>query len=175
MSEELKPCPMCGRNIELHYVLRESDHPNDDDLLEARPSCHCPLSLKESAGYGEEEEQENARIRIIEYWNKLSRKLNRACTSEVINAWNAIQRPLRWTNELPKEPGWYWNMRQGYPEEMTISWYSETRLANLYTDGKDIWAGPIPQPEDEAGMRCIPQNPKPFPLGAKLPAGLRRK
>lgn len=60
----------------------------------------------------------------------------------------SMSRPLRWTNGPPKEPGWYWNMRQGYPKEMTISWYSETRLANLYTDGKDIWAGPIPEPEE---------------------------
>lgn len=65
--------------------------------------------------------------------------------------WNTLARyprPLRWSKKPPKEPGWYWNMRQGYPKEMTISWYSETRLANLYTDGKDIWAGPIPEPEE---------------------------
>lgn len=59
-----------------------------------------------------------------------------------------MSRHLPWTNKPPKEPGWYWNMRQGYPKEMTIFWYSETRLANLYTDGKDIWAGPIPEPEE---------------------------
>lgn len=127
MSEELKPCPMCGRNIELHYVLRESDHPNDDDLLEARPSCHCPLSLKESAGYGEEEEQENARIRIIEYWNKLSL-------------------PPRWTNEPPKEPGWYWIRDYGKRIHIVDVGCDMTEYEpQPYRE----WAGPIPQPEDE--------------------------
>lgn len=62
--------------------------------------------------------------------------------------WNAMPRRLRWTKETPTEPGWYWNRREGHPEEMTISWYSETRLGNLYTDGKDLWAGPIPEPEE---------------------------
>ena len=81
-------------------------------------------------------------------WNCFCRGSVKASISEAIESWNAMQRPLRWTNEPPKEPGWYWNMRQGYPKEMTISWYSETRLANLYTDGKDIWAGPIPEPEE---------------------------
>lgn len=64
MSEGLKPCPMCGRNINLYYHLRESDHPYDDDILEARPSCHCPLVLTEGAGYGDEEEQEKAKVGI---------------------------------------------------------------------------------------------------------------
>lgn len=81
-------------------------------------------------------------------WDCLCRGSSRHRTDDAVKQWNALPRRLRWSKEPPKEPGWYWNMRQGYPKEMTISWYSETRLANLYTDGKDIWAGPIPEPEE---------------------------
>lgn len=81
-------------------------------------------------------------------WDCFMRGTRLLSPDKAIKAWNALPRRLRWSKEPPKEPGWYWNMRQGYPKEMTISWYSETRLANLYTDGKDIWAGPIPEPEE---------------------------
>lgn len=41
-------------------------------------------------------------------WNCFCRGSIKASISEAIESWNAMQRPLRWTNEPPKEPGWYW-------------------------------------------------------------------
>lgn len=129
MSEELKPCPLCGRSIQLYYKLRESDHPYDDDLLEAWPSCHCPLSLKESAGYGEEEEQKKAKIGLIEYWNILPR----------------YPRPLRWTKEPPKEPGWYWV--RDYGKRIHIVDVG-CNMTEYEPQPHREWAGPIPEPEE---------------------------
>lgn len=74
MSEKLKPCPKCGENVEMVFSLNESNHPHDDDYLEARPSCGCRLFFKASAGYYDEEERENARLSIIEDWNELCRE-----------------------------------------------------------------------------------------------------
>ena len=129
MSEELKPCPLCGRSIQLYYKLRESDHPYDDDLLEAWPSCHCPLSLKESAGYGEEEEQKKAKIGLIEYWNILPR----------------YPRPLRWTKEPPKEPGWYWVRDYGKRIHIVDVGCNMTKYE---PQPHREWAGPIPKPRN---------------------------
>lgn len=134
MSEGLKPCPLCGRSIQLYYKLRESDHPYDDDLLEAWPSCHCPLSLKESAGYDEEEKQKEAKIELIGHWNVLPR----------------YPRPLRWTTDPPKEPGWYWNMNIHHPNEAYPVFYATSRLGTLKNvSGDERWAGPIPMPSEK--------------------------
>lgn len=129
MSEGLKPCPLCGRSIQLYYKLRESDHPYDDDLLEAWPSCHCPLSLKESAGYGEEEKQKEAKIELIGHWNVLPR----------------YPRPLRWTKELPKKPGWYWlRCFEQSASIINVACDLTEYEAKPYIE----WAGPIPEPEE---------------------------
>lgn len=74
MPEELKPCPKCKENVELYFSLHESDHPHDDDYLEARPSCGCRFLFKYSVGYNDEEEREDAKRCLIENWNDFCRE-----------------------------------------------------------------------------------------------------
>lgn len=98
-------------------------------------------------------------------WNCLCRGSSRHRTSDAIKAWNALPRPLRWTNEPPKEPGWYWwrtdkwndvqivfvdrwifckTHRLGFSAKFLKNWKKEHDVAAL--DGE--WAGPIPEPEE---------------------------
>lgn len=73
-----------------------------------------------------------------------------------------MSRCLRWTNEPPKEPGWYWHEEDhekqpvyvfhGATQEGEISLY-----AQFFNEGYEVhkiesmsgkWAGPIPEPEE---------------------------
>ena len=75
-----------------------------------------------------------------------------------------MQRPLRWTNEPPKEPGWYWHEENhgGKHPAHVFRVVTSTKETGIYVrffgqpadvihkidhiSGK--WAGPIPEPEE---------------------------
>ena len=60
-------------------------------------------------------------------------------------AWNPLPRPLAWTDEPPKVPGWYWcrdendeeNARIIFPNIRKTKWRDKQ------------WAGPIPEPKEQ--------------------------
>jgi len=65
--------------------------------------------------------------------------------------------PLRWTKELPTQPGWYWDRWPLMPEQVSISRITRTpgsRSLHLVENGPlelyrgREWAGPIPMPEE---------------------------
>lgn len=58
----------------------------------------------------------------------------------------AIQCPLRWTKEPPKEPGWYW-LRCFEQSASIINVACD--LTEYEAKPHIEWAGPIPEPEGE--------------------------
>lgn len=74
-----------------------------------------------------------------------------------------MQRPLRWTNEPPKEPGWYWHeedhekqpvyvFRAATPEGETAlyaQFFGEGDVVHKIERMSGKWAGPIPEPKSE--------------------------
>ena len=95
-------------------------------------------------------------------WNCFCRGSVKASISEAIESWNAMQRPLRWTNEPPKEPGWYWHeedhekqpvyvFRAATPEGETAlyaQFFGEGDVVHKIERMSGEWAGPIPEPEE---------------------------
>lgn len=98
-------------------------------------------------------------------WDCFMRGTRLLSPDKAIKAWNALPRRLRWTNEPPKEPGWYWwrtdkwndaqivfvdrwifckTHRLGFSAKFLKNWKKEHDVAAL--DGE--WAGPIPEPEE---------------------------
>ena len=65
-----------------------------------------------------------------------------------IAAWNGLPRPLRWTQEAPKEPGWYWTKGSDFTKK---AWLMEILPYELEMAEWNInwwWAGPIQTPEE---------------------------
>ena len=70
---------------------------------------------------------------------------------------------MKWTNEPPKETGWYWVRKSYYAQSAIIVCveynykkvlsarceFANRRLSLWTKDGYDEWAGPIPEPEEE--------------------------
>lgn len=78
-------------------------------------------------------------------WNCFCRGSVKASISEAVRAWNAMQRPLRWTKETPKEPGWYWIRDYGKRIHIVDMGCDMTEYEpQPYRE----WAGPIPEPEE---------------------------
>ena len=69
------------------------------------------------------------------------RKMDRDNAAAV---WNALPRPLRWTNEPPTEAGWYWFRNLSKPQIVHTS-----GIKNRKPHPADEWAGPIQEPEEE--------------------------
>lgn len=77
---------------------------------------------------------------------------------EVFEVVNAAK--LRWTEDVPKVPGWYWMKHQrGSVEIVRLEYYLDIDFTVSYTDTEcsdrlsevdkhTMWAGPIPQPQD---------------------------
>lgn len=78
-------------------------------------------------------------------WNCLCRGSSRHRTSDAIKAWNALPRPLRWTKEPPKEPGWYWI--RDYRKRIHIVDVG-CDMTEYEPQPYREWAGPIPEPEE---------------------------
>lgn len=71
---------------------------------------------------------------------------------KAIDWWNSLPRPLKWTNELPKIPGMYWNRSSRHPKDMYVIRVSEDKIElyeTLYCPSDEQWAGPIPEPHEE--------------------------
>ena len=97
-------------------------------------------------------------------WNCFCRGSVKASISEAIESWNAMQRPLRWTKEPPKEMGWYWheeNHGGKHPAHVfrVVTSAGETGIyVRFFGQPTDVihkidhisgkWAGPIPEPEE---------------------------
>lgn len=87
---------------------------------------------------------------IKESYDKLSLEV-----FEIVN-----ETKLRWTEEVPDTPGWYWAKWPGGGAEIVhIVEYPGTNLTVFYMDSeissklseidkRIMWAGPIPQPQD---------------------------
>ena len=62
---------------------------------------------------------------------------------QTIARWNALPRALRWTNEPPRGPGWYWyrNCDNDNVKIMHI-----TSIPFGIVSGSQSYAGPIPEP-----------------------------
>lgn len=60
---------------------------------------------------------------------------------DAIAAWNALPRPLRWTKELPTEPGWYWFRNLSKPQIVHLNGVKDRK-----PHPADEWAGPIQEP-----------------------------
>ena len=77
---------------------------------------------------------------------------------------------MKWTDKPPTEPGWYWHKiykgtfrgvpvyehRCSYVYSRTITKKNGQKIIQITADGIDItqlkgrWAGPIPEPEEDA-------------------------
>ncbi len=97
-------------------------------------------------------------------WDCLCRGSSRHRTDDAVKQWNALPRRLRWTNEPPKEPGWYWHEENhgGKHPAHVFRVVTSTKETGIYVrffgqpadvihkidhiSGK--WAGPIPEPEE---------------------------
>lgn len=64
---------------------------------------------------------------------------------------------MKWTREMPTQPGWYWFRFVGPTEEPTVVNVTVMQGQLLVYDARDQdwmaidegeWAGPIPEPED---------------------------
>lgn len=84
---------------------------------------------------------------------------------KAIAAWNALPRRLKWTQEKPTGPGWYWwrfeknivphmvyvvhesTMRPVQTDRMLILYPNSKKELDVETRGGE-WAGPIQEPED---------------------------
>ena len=66
---------------------------------------------------------------------------------DAITAWNALPRPLRWTNEPPAEPGWYWFRNMHTKGEIYLPQIVHTvQIKGRKPHPADEWAGPIQEP-----------------------------
>lgn len=79
-------------------------------------------------------------------WNCLAQGSAYYRTADAVKQWNAMQRPLRWTNEPPKYPGLYWVRDYGKRIHIVDVGCDMTEYEpQPYRE----WAGPIPEPEEK--------------------------
>lgn len=97
-------------------------------------------------------------------WDCFMRGTRLLSPDKAIKAWNALPRRLRWTNEPPKEPGWYWheeNHGGKHPAHVfrVVTSALETGIyVRFFGQPADVihkidhisgkWAGPMPEPEE---------------------------
>lgn len=67
---------------------------------------------------------------------------------------------MKWTNEPPKEPGWYWFRSVPYQKTSSCVMVERRTFGRMignfawgwsnisYLTGTPQWAGPIPEPEE---------------------------
>lgn len=79
-------------------------------------------------------------------------------------AWNIFLRPLQWTKQPPKEPGWYWFRPIQAGGEVIVQLrfgdfsceHESFEGCFIRSDGTYIcgeWAGPVPEPKLEFRMQ----------------------
>lgn len=76
-----------------------------------------------------------------------------------IKAWNALPRTVRWTQEPPTEPGWYWYKDMDWDRQIVYVFYDSVhrgifvQIMEEYPYSRNLnelkgeWAGPIQEPE----------------------------
>ena len=137
MPEELKPCPICGENMNL--MVMKNNHPIAADkpyYIQCGNGCLCAGPTASATADA-----------AITAWNSLPRAPHitpndadcKGCPER-----RPPQPALVWTDEPPKVPGWYWHKENS----------GEIRMIGVGVDLSEYeslpgqWAGPIPMPEE---------------------------
>ena len=109
---ELKPCPYCGEKPKRPKDFFGADGENLWSVSCENVHCHVDIGV-----WHEDED-------------------------EAIRMWDDLPRPLRWTNEPPTAPGWYWFRNLSKPQIVHLN-----GVKNRKPHPADEWAGPIQEPE----------------------------
>lgn len=107
---ELKPCPACGKPVELEGGQSWHDQ-------------HCFLIKCYECGCS---------------------RVSDTDKDECVRRWNAMPRHLRWTQEPPTEPGYYWLRQASTKGLVQIVRACGEELPYSWEDAE--WAGPIQEP-----------------------------
>lgn len=127
MSENLKPCPICGEAMNLALMNNRRD-PKKRYYVQ----CLSGMCIN-------------------------GKSIAHESVETAIAAWNALPRALVWTTEPPAVPGWYWwrSVIGDHPYMMEIVRDSSGELRLEETSGGRYalsphgeWAGPIPTPQE---------------------------
>lgn len=151
MPEELKPCPICGENMNL--MVMKNNHPIAADkpyYIQCGNGCLCAGPTASATADA-----------AITAWNALPRAPHitpndadcKGCPER-----RPPQPALVWTDEPPKVPGWYWQRVAGNERSCTMAWITiedkKLRCESVWgnrqlTRFKGFeWGGPIPRPEE---------------------------
>ena len=145
MPEELKPCPICGENMNL--MVMKNNHPIAADkpyYIQCGNGCLCAGPTASATADA-----------AITAWNALPRAPH-ITPNDVDCKGCPERRPgLAWTTEPPTVPGWYWwrwhKGAEAIPLEVREGLIVEypRRTLRAVADIGGQWAGPIPMPKDE--------------------------
>lgn len=150
MSEELKPCPICGENMNL--MVMKNNHPIaadkpyyiqcGNDCLRAGPTASATADA------------------AIAAWNSLPRAPHITPNDADCKGCPERRPGMVWTTEPPTVPGWYWYQCCFSPARIAQIKYrgldTDRMIASFAGNKEDewvenmaaLWAGPIPGPEE---------------------------
>lgn len=148
MPEELKPCPICGENMNL--MVMKNNHPIAADkpyYIQCGNGCLCAGPTASATADA-----------AITAWNALPRAPHITPNDADCKGCPERRPGLAWTTEPPKVPGWYWQRVAGNERSCTMAWITiedkKLRCESVWgnrqlTRFKGFeWGGPIPRPEE---------------------------
>lgn len=148
MPQELKPCPICGENMNL--MVMKNNHPIAADkpyYIQCGNDCLCAGPTASATADA-----------AIAAWNSLPRAPHITPNDADCKGCPERRPGLEWTTEPPTVPGWYWQRVAGNERSCTMAWITiedkKLRCESVWgnrqlTRFKGFeWGGPIPRPEE---------------------------